>query len=77
MYVFGLIGGLGFILIQLVLYIDFAFSTNEFLVQRMEDADDTRDQKCWFSLLIILTFGAYVLCLVGIGYFFYYYAGLS
>ena len=41
-YVFGLIAGLIFILIQLVLYIDFAFNTNEKWVENMEDAQDER-----------------------------------
>ena len=75
MYVFGLIGGLGFILIQMVLYIDFAFNTNDALVGKMEDASDERDQKCWFALLISFTFGIYVLCAVAIGFCFHYYTG--
>ena len=41
-YVFGLIAGLVFILIQLVLYINFAFNTNEKWVENMEDAQDER-----------------------------------
>lgn len=75
MYAFGLIGGLGFIFIQLVLYVDFAFCTNEFLVERMESADDDRDQKCWFGLLITMTLAVYAGCAVMIGFFFYYYTG--
>jgi len=75
-YVFGLIGGFLFIFIQLVLYIDFAFNTNDYMVSRMEDGDE-QEQKCWFSLLIILTFGIYVACAVMIGFFFFYYGGFS
>ena len=41
-YVFGLIAGMIFILVQLILYIDFAFNTNEKWVENMEDASDER-----------------------------------
>lgn len=41
-YVFGLIAGFIFILVQLVLYIDFAFNLNESWVGKMEDASDDR-----------------------------------
>ena len=41
-YVFGLIAGFIFILVQLVLYIDFAFNLNENWVGKMEDASDDR-----------------------------------
>lgn len=75
MYVFGLIGGLAFILIQLVLFIDFAYRINAWAVQNMEDADDERDQKCWFAGLIFATFSIFVLTSVAIGYLFYYYGG--
>ena len=37
-----LTGGFGFILVQLILYIDFAFNWNESWVSRMEDASDDR-----------------------------------
>ena len=39
---FGLIAGFIFILVQLVLYIDFAFNLNESWVGKMEDASDDR-----------------------------------
>lgn len=74
-YVFGLIAGMIFILVQLILYIDFAFSTNEKWVENMEDASDERDRKCWFSILLGSTFIVYALCAVGIGFMYYYYAG--
>ena len=41
-YAFGLMGGFLFILVQLVLYIDFAFNWNELWVGKMEDAQDDR-----------------------------------
>ena len=74
MYGFGLVGGFLFILIQLILYVDFAFNINDAMVGKMEDGDD-RDQKCWFTLLIMCTFGIYALCAVAIGTFYYYYGG--
>jgi len=76
MYGFGLVGGFLFILIQLILYVDFAFNINDAMVGKMEDGDD-RDQKCWFTLLIMCTFGIYALCAVAIGTFYYYYGGFS
>lgn len=75
MYVFGLIGGFIFILVQLVLYIDFAFNWNESWVGKMEDASDERDRKCWFALLLSTTFLIYALTAVGIGFLFHYYTG--
>ena len=74
MYGFGLVGGFLFILIQLILYVDFAFNINDAMVGKMEDGDE-RDQKCWFTLLIMCTFGIYALCAVAIGTFYYYYGG--
>merc|ERR1712106_10742 len=74
-YWFGLFAGMAFILVQLILYIDFAFNTNEQWVGNMEDAGDERDRKCWFSLLFGSTFVIYALCAVGIGFMYYYYAG--
>ena len=74
MYGFGLVGGFLFILIQLILYVDFAFNINDAMVNKMEDGDE-RDQKCWFTLLIMCTFGIYALCAVAIGTFYYYYGG--
>lgn len=46
-YVFGLIAGFIFILVQLVLYIDFAFNLNESWVGKMEDASDDRLVMIW------------------------------
>lgn len=74
-YYMGLIGGLIFILVQLVLYIDFAFNTNESWVENMEGASDESERKCWFSVLLGSTFISYAACAVGIGFMFYYYAG--
>jgi hypothetical protein len=74
-YAFGLIGGFIFILVQLVLYIDFAFNWNELWVGKMEDAQDDRERKCWFAMLLGTTFLIYVACAVGIGFMFHYYTG--
>jgi len=74
-YVFGLIAGFIFILVQLVLYIDFAFNLNESWVGKMEDASDDRDRKCWFAILLSTTFLIYAATAVGIGFLFHYYAG--
>ena len=87
---FGLIAGFIFILVQLVLYIDFAFNLNESWVGKMEDASDDRlvriwnlemyfgvfrDRKCWFAILLSTTFLIYAATAVGIGFLFHYYAG--
>merc|ERR1719414_1323816 len=71
-YVFGLIAGFIFILVQLVLYIDFAFNLNESWVGKMEDASDDRDRKCWFAILLSTTFLIYAATAVGIGFLFPY-----
>lgn len=45
LFVFGMIGAFLFILIQLVLLVDFAHSWNESWVERMEEGNS----RCWYA----------------------------
>jgi len=66
----GLIGAFMFILVQLVLLVDFAHSWNESWVEKMED----NDSKCWMFALLFFTFVMYGLSIAGIVCMFIYYA---
>ena len=68
MYV-GLIGAFLFILVQLVLLIDFAHSWNETWVDKMEE----NDSKCWMVALLFCTFTMYGISLAGIVCMFVYF----
>lgn len=65
----GMIGGSIFILIQLVLIIDFAHNWADIWVGNYEETQS----KGWFTALMAATFAMYVLSLVGIIGLFYYY----
>ena len=58
---FGLIGAFLFILIQLVLLVDFAHSWNSAWVERMEETGS----KVWAALLLFFTFLMYGIALAG------------
>lgn len=65
----GMAGAFCFILIQLVLLIDFAHSWNESWVEKMEEGNS----RCWYAALLSATALNYLLSLVAIVLFFVYY----
>ncbi|XP_065054525.1 probable serine incorporator [Rhopilema esculentum] len=72
MYI-GLIGGFLFIIIQLVLLIDFAHAWNETWVENMEESDS----KCWQVLLLGSTFIMYAATITGIALLFVFFTKAS
>ncbi|XP_037130359.1 serine incorporator 2 [Syngnathus acus] len=68
-YYFGLLGSLLFIIIQLILLIDFAHSWNKAWVGKAED----NDNKCWYAGLLSFTFLFYALAFTAIVLFYHYY----
>nr|CAG4641747.1 EOG090X07ET [Eurycercus lamellatus] len=66
---FGLIGGFLFILIQLVLLIDFAHRWAESWVDKYEETNS----KTWYCALIFFTFLQYALCITAVVLFYVYY----
>lgn len=66
---FGLIGGFCFILIQLVLVVDFAHRWAESWVSKYEDTNS----KGWFVALLFSTFLNYALCIAAVVLFYVYY----
>lgn len=66
---FGLIGGFFFILIQLVLVVDFAHRWAESWVEKYEETNS----KAWYGALISFTFLHYALCITAVSLFFVYY----
>ncbi|XP_043540210.1 serine incorporator 1 [Chiloscyllium plagiosum] len=62
-------GAFCFILIQLVLLIDFAHSWNESWVEKMEEGNS----RCWYAALLSATGMNYLLSLVAIVLFYCYY----
>ncbi|KAL6054744.1 hypothetical protein STEG23_026582 [Scotinomys teguina] len=65
----GMAGAFCFILIQLVLLIDFAHSWNESWVEKMEEGNS----RCWYAALLSATALNYLLSLVAVILFFVYY----
>ncbi|XP_071616355.1 serine incorporator 3 [Heliangelus exortis] len=68
-FVIGVCGAFIFILIQLVLLVDFAHSWNESWVERMEEGNS----KCWYAALLSCTCFFYTLSLVFIVLFYVFY----
>ncbi|XP_037081978.1 probable serine incorporator isoform X1 [Pollicipes pollicipes] len=66
---FGMIGGFLFILIQLVLIIDFAHSWADSWVSRYEESES----KAWYCALLFFTFLQYALAITAVGLFFAFY----
>lgn len=66
---FGMVGGFLFILIQLILIIDFAHSWAENWVGRYEETD----ARGWYAALLSVTFGMYIVAIVGFIYLFINY----
>jgi hypothetical protein len=69
--VIGMIGGFLFILIQLILLVDFAHSWNESWIGKYEESES----KCWFAGLLGFTILFYLLSLGAVIVFFILYAG--
>ncbi|XP_053743021.1 serine incorporator 1 [Synchiropus splendidus] len=65
----GMAGAFCFILIQLVLLIDFAHSWNESWVDNMEEGNS----RCWYAALLSVTAVNYLLSLLALVLFFIYY----
>uniref|UniRef100_A0A8C7YAH8 Serine incorporator 1 n=1 Tax=Oryzias sinensis TaxID=183150 RepID=A0A8C7YAH8_9TELE len=65
----GMAGAFCFILIQLVLLIDFAHSWNESWVEKMEEGNS----RCWYAALLSVTALNYLLSLVSLVLFYVYY----
>ncbi|XP_041473224.1 probable serine incorporator isoform X2 [Lytechinus variegatus] len=68
---FGMIGAFSFIVIQLVLLVDFAHSWNESWVGRMEDSE----HKGWYCALMSSTIIMYLVALTGFILFYIFYIG--
>jgi hypothetical protein len=69
----GLIGAFLFILIQLILIVDFAHGLAESWVSQYEE---TESRPCWFGL-IFFTFGCYMLALAAIVLMYVFYTHVS
>ncbi|KAK1795047.1 hypothetical protein P4O66_010235 [Electrophorus voltai] len=68
-FYFGIVGSFMFILIQLILLIDFAHSWNEVWVRNSEDGD----RKGWFFGLLFFTILHYALAFAAVVLFYLYY----
>ena len=71
-YYIGMVGAFVFILIQLVLLVDFAHAWNDYMLEKREDGDSPR---CWTILLLLATFINYAICLTAVILFYIFYAG--
>ncbi|XP_041843253.1 serine incorporator 2 [Melanotaenia boesemani] len=68
-FYFGLVGSFSFILIQLILLIDFAHSWNKIWVENAEETGN----KCWFAGLLSFTVLHYALAFTAVVLFYVYY----
>lgn len=68
-FYFGVVGSFIFILIQLILLIDFAHSWNKLWVENAENSNN----KCWFAGLLSFTFLHYALAFTAVVLFYVYY----
>ncbi|XP_071942620.1 serine incorporator 1-like isoform X2 [Antedon mediterranea] len=68
---FGLVGAFIFILVQLVLIVDFAHTWNEKWVDKVEETDN----RGWYFGLLFFTIINYAICITGIVLFYVYYIG--
>lgn len=66
---FGLLGGLAFIVIQLVLIVDFGHTWAETWVGRYEETES----KTWYCALLSVTFLQYALTIAGVSLLFIHY----
>ncbi|XP_030699447.1 serine incorporator 3 [Globicephala melas] len=65
----GMVGAAFFILIQLVLLVDFAHSWNESWVNRMEEGNP----RCWYAALLSVTSMFYILSIISVVLLYTYY----
>ncbi|KAJ4940409.1 hypothetical protein JOQ06_026712 [Pogonophryne albipinna] len=68
-FVVGSGGAFCFILIQLVLLVDFAHSWNESWVEKME----TGSSRCWYAALLVVTLINYIMSFTAVVLFFIFY----
>ncbi|KAL6488780.1 hypothetical protein MHYP_G00025210 [Metynnis hypsauchen] len=68
-FYFGIVGSFMFILIQLILLIDFAHSWNEVWVRNAEEGNS----KCWYFGLLFFTILHYALAFAAVVLFYLYY----
>jgi len=68
----GLLGGMAFILVQLVLIVDFAHTWAETWQENYRSSSDQN----WFWALLSATVFFYILCIVAVGLCFGYYTGV-
>ncbi|TWW65478.1 serine incorporator 2 [Takifugu flavidus] len=68
-YYFGVVGSFIFIIIQLILLVDFAHSWNLAWLQNAEDGN----RKCWFGALLTVTVLNYILAFTAVVLFYVFY----
>uniref|UniRef100_UPI003AAD4905 serine incorporator 2 n=1 Tax=Centroberyx gerrardi TaxID=166262 RepID=UPI003AAD4905 len=68
-YYFGVVGSFIFIIIQLILLVDFAHSWNQSWLEKAEDGNS----KCWFAALLSFTFVHYALAFAAVVLFYVFY----
>ncbi|XP_007558462.1 serine incorporator 1-like [Poecilia formosa] len=68
-YYFGVVGSFIFIIIQLILLVDFAHSWNQSWLEKAENGNT----KCWFAALLSFTFVYYALAFTAIVLFYVFY----
>ncbi|KAJ7331990.1 hypothetical protein JRQ81_014170 [Phrynocephalus forsythii] len=69
LFIFGTTAAFFFIVIQLVLLVDFAHSWNESWVERMEEGNS----RCWYAALLSCTSLNYILSFIAIVLFYVFY----
>lgn len=72
-YYFGMVGSFIFIIIQLILLIDFAHSWNQSWLEKAEEGNT----KCWFAALLSVTFINYALAFTAVVLFYIFYTQLD
>ncbi|XP_018556770.1 serine incorporator 2 [Lates calcarifer] len=68
-YYFGMVGSFIFIIIQLILLVDFAHSWNQSWLEKAENGNP----KCWFAALLSFTFVHYALAFAAVVLFYVFY----
>ncbi|XP_056336083.1 serine incorporator 2 [Danio aesculapii] len=68
-YYFGVVGSFIFILIQLILLVDFAHSWNQKWVENAEDGNS----KCWYAALLSFTLVHYICAFAAVVLFYIFY----
>ncbi|XP_034016825.1 serine incorporator 2 isoform X2 [Thalassophryne amazonica] len=68
-YYFGMVGSFIFIVIQLILLVDFAHSWNQSWLEKAEDGNP----KCWYTALLFFTIIHYALAIAGVVLLYVFY----